>query len=126
MPKDVLFSNDVLRVINDNIEIFIYEYPEIDEKTWNDFKRKPNCKCRGRVIKTFQKDLEKINGILSKLMGEDIVIHFTSPLEEPIVKEFKDLKEIEDFLKDLRRKGKIIRSASPSPNGKGGFIVIVM
>ena len=126
MPKELLFGKDVTRLINKNLEIFVYEYPDIDEKTWNEFKAKPNCKCRGRIIKAFQKDPDKINKIISKLMGEDVVVYFTSTLEEPIVKEFDSLKEIEDFLKDLRRKGKVLRSASPSPNGKGGFVVIIM
>jgi len=126
MARDVIFDQDVNARINKNIEIFAYEYPEIDEKTWKEFKEKPNCKCRGKVLKKLQKDKSKFNAIMSKLMDEEVEIHFPMPIENPIVKEFETLKEMEDFLNELKSKGKLMRSANPSPNGKGGFVLIVM
>ena len=126
MVKDIVFNQEVNEVLVQNAEIFSYEYPEIDAKTWDEFKRKPNCKCRGKIFDLLRKDPDKLNGILSKLMGEEVNLFFPSPIDDPIVKEFNDLKGMEDFLKELKSKGKMIRSATPSSNGKGGFIIIVM
>jgi len=126
MSKEILFDQDINNLIVKNVSIFQYEYSQIDEKTWKEFSTKPNCKCRGKVFKILQEDMEKLNAILSKLMGEEISLIFPGALEEPIAKEFETLKGMEDFLKELKAKGKIIRSASPAPNGKGGYLLVVM
>ena len=126
MAKEVLFNQDYNKIVTDNLEIFKYEYPDIGDKNWEDFKNKPNCKCRGEIFKSFKDDINKFNAIMSKLTGEDIEMLFPGPLEETLVKEFDDLKSMEEFLNDLRKKGKMIRQANPSPNGKGGFVLICM
>ena len=126
MSKEALFNQEYNKVITDNIEIFKYEYSSIDEKMWEEFKNKPNCKCRGKIFKVLKENMGKFNSIMSKLTGEDIEMLFPGPLEETLVKEFDDLKSMEKFLNDIRKKGKMIRSATPSPNGKGGFVLICM
>jgi len=127
MPKTVLFSQEINELITKNADIFMYEYPDIvSEKDWNDFKTKPNCKCRKKIMDGLLKDMTKFNQIVSKLKGEEIEIIFPKPLEETIVEEFETLKEMEVFLKELKNKGIMFRSATPSPNGKGGFILIVL
>jgi len=126
MAKEVLFDQKYNAKIIENIEIFKYEYPEIAEQTWNEFRDKPNCSCRGKIFKIFQDNIDKFNGIMSKLLGEEVIVNFPGPLTETIVKEFDTLKEMEAFLNELRVKSKMMRSASPSPNGKGGFVLICM
>lgn len=126
MSKEILFEQKENKLIIDNVEIFKYEYPEISENDWNDFVTKPNCQCRGKIFSILKKDQKKLDFIFSKLMNEDVSIIFRGPIEEPIVKEFDDLKQMEEFLKELNRKGKLFRSASPSPNGKGGYVLIVL
>jgi len=126
MSKLVKFNNDIMQTIIDNLDIFKYEYPEVKSKTWDDFKAKPNCKCRGDILKMLKEDMIKFNGIICKLLDKDIEVVFPSPLEKTIVKEFENIKEMEEYLRHLNDTGKIIRSATPAPNGTGGFILIVM
>lgn len=126
MVKDIIFNKTINDLIVKNVEIFEYEFTSIDSKDWQDFAKKPNCKCRTKIFEQLKKDKKHFDEVMSKLMGEDVEIHFPAPLDEPIVKEFENLKQLEDYLKDLKRKGTVIRNANPSPNGKGGFVLIVM
>jgi len=43
-----------------------------------------------------------------------------------MVKEFENIVEMESFLKDLKSRGIVIRSATPSTNGRGGWIMVIM
>ena len=126
MSKEILFDQEINKLIVTNVPILQYEYSQVDEKTWNEFATKPNCACRGKIFKLFQDDPKKFNEIVSKLMGEEVAILFPGPIEDPIVKEFKTLKGMEEYLKELKSKGKMIRSASPAPNGSGGYLLVVM
>ena len=125
-PAPRIFDQSLLKTIMDNLEIFKYEYPEVGEKNWTDFKNKPQCKCRKAIFETLKADPEKLNRIFSKLLSESVEIFFPAPIDQPIVKEFETLVQLESFLKELKAQGKIIRSATPSPNGKGGFLLIVL
>ena len=126
MSKEILFDQELNRLVIKNVEIFQYEYSQVDEKTWKEFATKPNCSCRTKIINLFKAIPEKFNKIISKLVNDDVVVLYPGPIEDPIVKEFKTLKGMEEFLKELKSKGKMVRSASPAPNGKGGYILIVM
>jgi len=126
MARDIIFNQQIQELIKESADIFGFEYPAISEKKWQEFKNNPNCKCNAEIYAEIQKDVEKMNSIFSTLMGEEVNIIFPGPLPEAIVQEFENIKDMENFIKELQKKGKMIRSASPSPNGKGGFILIVM
>ena len=124
--KEVLFDQKINETILKSIDIFKYEYPQIKSDMWDEYKAKPNCKCRGKIFAEFKNNMDKFNSIMSKLMHEEIEIIFPGPLQETIVKEFDTITEMQDYLNELRRKGTLLKSASPSPNGKGGFVLICM
>lgn len=125
--EEIIFNTEINQLIQTYIEIFKFEYDEISEKDWNDYKNKPRCgSCRKKILDVFRQDEEKFNNIISKLRGKETIVYFPGPINESIVKEFNDLKEMEAFLTDLKKRGKMIRSATPSPNGKGGFVLVVL
>jgi hypothetical protein len=126
MAKEIIFNGKLKEILINNVDIFEYGFKDVPEKIWKDFKNKPNCGCVGQILTALQKDLDKTNTIFSEFLGEDIKVVFPGPIESPIVKEFDNIVEMEKYLKNLQQKGKMIRSATPSPNGKGGFILIVM
>jgi hypothetical protein len=126
MANDIIFNKTINDLIVKNVEIFTFEFPSIPENDWKDFAKKPNCKCRNKIFEELKKEKTKFDSVMSRLMGEEVEIHFPAPLDEPIVKEFENLKKMEEYLKELKRKGTVIRNANPSPDGKGGFILIVM
>ena len=126
MAERMLFSAELESTIRENLDIFGYEYPEVPKKDIEDYKKKANCNCKRSLFAEFRKDMDKFNSIMSKMMGKDVEIYFASPLEDPIVKEFANIVEMEEFLKDLKSKGKMVRSATPSPNGSGGYIMVIM
>jgi len=126
MAKDLVFNETVQNIVFDNLEIFKYEYPEL-KKDLDDYKKKPNCKCRGKIFKKFQEDEDKFNSIVSKFMEEEVNIHFSGPLKESIVKEFSNITEVQEFLTELQNKGKIVRTTSISPSkDSDGYILIAM
>lgn len=126
MPREIVYDKEIDTLVKKNLNIFEYEYEDIPKSDWVDFKNKPNCTCRQKIIKALSSNPDKFNQIISKLSGKDTVVYFPKPLDEPMVKEFDTLIDMESFLKELKRKGTLFRSAAPSPNGKGGFILIVM
>jgi len=127
MSKDILFSKEYLDLILDNVEIFKFEFPNISDEDWKEYLSKKNCgSCRKKVIGVMRQDMDKLNDIFSKLLEEDVVLNFPGKIEDPIVEEFDNIADMQNFLKDLKSKGKQIQSATPSPNGKGGYLLVVM
>lgn len=128
MPKkDVILNRDYIDLIFENEEIFKYEFPNIPDDDWEAYKKKKRCgQCRKKVIGVMKEEPEKFNSIFSKLLDEDVQVHFPGPIEEPIVKEFENIVEMQKYLKELKSIGKQIKSANPSPNGKGGYLLVVM
>jgi len=127
MAENIIFNKNIIQLIIDNIDIFKYEYPNIKDKTWKLFlEKKGGCSCTKSIIKEFKSDIEKINSILSELLNQKVNLNFYGPLKNPIVKEFPSLSEMELFLKELKSKGTHIQSATPSPNGQGGYIMVIM
>jgi len=127
ITKEILFNPELNDIIVKNVEIFAFEYPNISDKKWKEFKNKPNCqKCRMEIFAELKKDSDKLNTIFSRLLDDAVIVNFPGPLTDPIVKEFDNIVEMEKFLKDIKKKGIMIRSASPSPNGKGGFVLICL
>jgi len=126
MSKNKVFDQALMDVIRENLEIFKYEYPKVKDKDWEEFQKNTGCgSCINNIITHLKKDKGKMNAIFSKLLDEDVVINFMEALESPIVKEFDNIVEMETFLKRLKEEGKIIRTVSPSPNGKGGYILVL-
>jgi hypothetical protein len=126
MVKRILFNADIEKVIRSNLDIFAYEYPDVPKKDIEEYKKKPNCNCKRALFESFREDMQKFNSIMSKMMEEEVEVYFVRPLEEPMVKEFENIVEMESFLKDLKSRGIVIRSATPSTNGRGGWIMVIM
>jgi len=126
--EDILYNKKLIDgIIKENLDIFKYEYRDngIREKTWRDYKTKEKCSCKKKIFAFFMEDSDKFNAIMSKLMGKDVNIIFPEPIKEPIVKEFDNIVDMESFLISLKEDGKVFRNLNPSPNGKGGYILIV-
>jgi hypothetical protein len=127
MAKDIVLRKNQVDMIFENEEIFRYEFSNIADKDWKDFKKKRNCGiCRKRVLGSMKQEPEKMNEIFSKLLDEDVIVHFPGPIEDPIVEEFDNIADMQNYLKTLKSHGKQIKSANPSPNGKGGYLLVVM
>jgi hypothetical protein len=125
MTKTIQFNQAIETLIRDHIDIFIYEYPEIDTKTWNEYKTKPNCSCKGKVHAQLRQNILKFESIISKFMGEEVKITFPGPLAHPIIQEFPNLIAAQEFLKTLALNGNMIRNVNITPNN-GTYIITVI
>jgi hypothetical protein len=125
--EDIIFNKDIRETIVNNIDIFKREFENIDKKDWKGYVKEQGCpSCKRKVFNTFRQNSEKMNRILSELMEKSVNLIFPGPIEEPIIKEFDNIIEMQSYLKSLQKMGKKFRSATPSPNGKGGYILVVL
>ena len=126
MAKNLVFRKEHIDLIFENKEIFQYEYPEIPEKDWVEFESKPSCNnCRRKVIRVMRNDTDKMNSIFSAILGEEINFKFPGKLEYPIIEEFGTVGDMQNYIARLKSEGKIIESITPSPNGQGGYLLVV-
>jgi len=125
--KKLVLGKEEIDQILENKEIFQYEFPEVSDKDWETFTKKRNCgACRKRVVGPMRKQPDKMNVIFSKLLGEEVEICYPGPIDTPIIEEFDNIVDMQKFLKSLKEQGKQIQNATPSPNGKGGYLLVVM
>jgi len=127
MAEDTVFRQSEIKIVLDNLDIFKYEYPDVRKRDWDNFvAKKGGCSCTKKIIDGFKRDIDKTNSIFSKLMGKEVSMYFAGPIQDPVVKEFDSIQDVEAFLKKLKNQGKQIKSATPAPNGKGGYILVVL
>lgn len=127
MVEDIVFGRTEIQIILDNIEIFQYEFPGVRGRDWKNFiSKKGGCSCTQNIIQKLKENPIKTNEIFSQLLDKKINLYFPGPIDNPIVKEFSTLSDMEVFLKTLKNQGKHIKSATPAPDGKGGYILVVI
>ncbi len=126
LVRKIVFNKELMDIMKENMEIFKYEYPNVEDTDWNESVKGKCGPCMQNILNAFKEDDEKLNSIFSKFLQEEVKVYFPHTIESPIVKEFDSLSAMEDYLKELKSTGSMIRNASPSSNGSGGYLLVVM
>ena len=125
--KDVVFNKKYLDLMLENIETFKSEFSDIPLEDWDEYLANKSCgSCRQKIMGVIRQDTDKLSKVFSEILGENVSLNFPGKIESPIVEEFNNTTDMQEFLKGLKSKGKQIQSATPSPNGKGGYLLVVM
>jgi hypothetical protein len=124
--EEIIFNPEIRNLVIENIDSFKSEYPDISKEDWEGYINDKGCRnCKMKIFQIFKDDNEKFNSIISRIKGNPVEISFPGPIQDPMVKEFSSIIEMEEFLKELKRKRVRYQNIATSPDGKGGYILIV-